>query len=140
MTAPAAQFPYVSRDASLASASLAPMLPLTLIGSQSETTSGLVDSGAAINVLPFRLGSQLGLDWHGQTKAVELSGNLATVEARVVVVSAVVGKFAPVRLAFGWAKTDSISMILGQVNFFLEFGVCFFRSREWFEIRPKHGA
>ncbi len=115
------------------------MLPLTVIGSQSVTTSGLVDSGAAINVLPFRLGVQLGLDWHEQTKAVELSGNLAAVEARVVVVSAVVGNFAPVRLAFGWAKTDSISMILGQVNFFLEFGVCFFRSHELFEIRPKRG-
>ena len=139
MTAPTEQFPYVPRDPALGNASLAPMLPLTLTGRQSVTTSGLVDSGAAINVLPFSLGTQMGFDWEQQTKAVELSGNLASVEARVVVVSAVVGKFVPVRLAFAWAKTDSMGVILGQVNFFLEFDICFFRSRAIFEIRPKQG-
>jgi hypothetical protein len=137
MTVPAQQFPYVPRDPALGSASLAPMLPLTLSGRQSAATSGLVDSGAAINVLPYALGVQLGFDWDQQTKAVELSGNLAAVEARVVVVSAAVGAFAPVRLAFAWARTDSVSVILGQVNFFLEFDVCFFRSRSPFEVRPR---
>ena len=137
MTAPAERFPYVPRDPSLGTASLAPMLPLTLIGRQSVTTTGLVDSGAAINVLPLALGLQLGLDWDQQTRQVELSGNLAAVEARVVVLSATVGSFPPVRLAFGWAKTDSVSVILGQVNFFMEFDVCFFRSRAVFEVRPK---
>jgi hypothetical protein len=39
MTAPAQQFPYVPRDPSLRYASLAPMLPLTLLGSQSVATS-----------------------------------------------------------------------------------------------------
>jgi hypothetical protein len=78
-------------------------------------------------------------DWDQQTRAVELSGNLATVEARVVVVSAAVGTFPPVRLAFAWARTDAVSVILGQVNFFLEFDVCFFRSRSVFEVRPKQG-
>jgi hypothetical protein len=56
MTPPAQQFPYVPRDPSLGQASLAPLLPLTLIASQSVTTSGLVDSGAAVNVLPYALG------------------------------------------------------------------------------------
>jgi hypothetical protein len=140
MTSPAEQFPYVSRDPSLGKASLAPMLPLTLIGRQSVTSTGLLDSGAAVNVLPFSLGLQLGFHWDQETKSVELSGNLAAVEARVVVVSMVLGKLAPVRLAFAWAKTDSVSVILGQVNFFLEFDVCFFRSRALFEIRPKQSA
>jgi hypothetical protein len=115
------------------------MLPLTLIGRQTVTTSGLADSGAAINVLPLSLGVQLGLDWDQQTRTVQLSGNLASVEARVVVLSATVGTFPPVRLAFAWAKTDAVSVILGQVNFFLEFDVCFFRSRAVFEVRPKQG-
>jgi hypothetical protein len=137
MSAPALQYPYVPREPSLGQASLAPMLPLTLIGRQSVTTSGLVDSGAAVNVLPYALGVQLGFDWDQQTQSVELSGNLASVEARVVVLSAVVGSFPPVRLAFAWAGTDNISVILGQVNFFLEFDVCFFRSRGLFEVRPK---
>jgi hypothetical protein len=123
MSVPAQQFPYVPRDPSLGQASLAPMLPLTLIGRQSVTESGLVDSGAAVNVLPYALGVRLGFDWDQQTQSVELSGNLASVEARVVVLSAVVGSFPPVRLAFAWTRTDDVSIILGQVNFFLEFDV-----------------
>jgi hypothetical protein len=139
MTTPVEQFPYVPRDSALETASLAPMLPVTLIGRQSGAASALVDSGAAINVLPYSLGVQLGFHWDQQTNAVELSGNLASVAARVVVVSAVVGNFAPVRLAFAWAQTDAVGVILGQVNFFLEFDVCFFRSRAVFEVRPKQG-
>ena len=114
MTVSAHQFPYVARDPSLGNASKAPMLPLTLIGRQSLATTGLVDSGAAINVLPYALGVQLGFDWIQETRAVELSGNLAAVEARVVVLSAVVGSFPPVRLAFAWAHTDAVSVILWQ--------------------------
>jgi hypothetical protein len=137
MTASVQQFPYVPRDPSLGNASLAPMLPLTLIGGQSVATSGLADSGAAINVLPYALGVQLGFEWQQQTRSVELSGNLASVEARVVVLSAGVGSFPPVRLAFAWAQTDEVSVMLGQVNFFMEFDVCFYRSRGVFEVRPK---
>jgi hypothetical protein len=137
MSAPAQQFPYVQRDRSLGRASLAPILPLTLIARLSVATDGLVDSGAAVNVLPYALGVQLGFDWEQHSHSVELSGNLAAVEARVVVLSAVVGTFPPVRLAFAWAQTDGVSVILGQVNFFLEFDVCFFGSRGLFELRPK---
>ncbi len=137
MTPLAQSFPYVPRDPSLGNASLAPMLPLTLIGGNSVATSGLVDSGATVNVLPYALGVQLGLDWDQQTRSVELSGNLASVEARVVVLSAVVGSYPPLRLAFAWARTDAVSVILGQVNFFMEFDVCFFRSRGLFDVRPK---
>ena len=137
MTASVQQFPYVPRDPSLGNASLAPMLPITLIGSQSVSTTGLLDSGAAINVLPYSLGVQIGFIWDQQTRFIELSGNLAAVEARVVVLSAVVGSFPPVRLAFGWAKSNEVSVILGQVNFFLEFDICFFRKRGMFEVRPK---
>jgi hypothetical protein len=137
VTTSAQQFPYVPRDPSLGQASLAPLLPLTLIARQTVATSGLLDSGAAVNVLPYALGVQLGFEWDQQTQSVELSGNLATVEARVVVLSGVVGSFPPARLAFAWARTDNVSLLLGQVNFFLEFDVCFFRSRGLFEIRPK---
>jgi hypothetical protein len=136
MTVPAEQFTYQPRDPALSVASLAPMLTLTLSGRTSLAVSGLVDSGAAINVLPYTVGLQLGFDWELQTQAIQLSGNLAAVEARVVVVSAKVSQFPEVRLAFGWAKTDAVPVILGQVNFFLEYDVCFFRSRSLFEVRP----
>lgn len=137
MNREAEQYPYMSRNPSLGQASLAPMLPLTLIGRQNVTTFGLADTGAAVNVLPYSLGTQLGFDWHQETQEVELTGNLAAVPARVIVLSATVGEFPSVRLAFAWAKTDAISVMLGQVNFFLEFDVCFFRSRGLFEVRIK---
>lgn len=131
------QFPFVMRDASLGNASLSPLLPLTLIGSQSVPTFGLVDTGAALNVLPYAVGVRLGFNWEKETRSVELSGNLAAVEARVVVLTAQLGSFAPLRLAFAWAHSDVIPVILGQVNFFLEFDVCIFRSRSVFEVRRK---
>jgi hypothetical protein len=137
MTEPVEQFPYVSRDPTLGVASLAPMLPITLSGTASVEVTGLVDSGAAINVLPHSLGVQLGFDWDLQTQGIQLSGNLAAVEARVIVVTARVRQFPGVRLAFGWAKTDTVPVLLGQVNFFMEFDICFFRSRSLFEARPK---
>ena len=131
------RFSYVSRDPSLGNASLAPMMAITLIGSQNVSTSGLLDSGAAINVLPYSLGEQLGFDWDEQMRSVELTGNLASTEAKILVLSALVGSFPPIRLAFAWAQTDEVSVILGQVNFFMEFDVCFFRSQSAFELRPK---
>lgn len=131
------QFPFIARDPTLGAASLAPMMPLTLNGSHSISASALLDTGAAVNVLPYGIGTQLGFDWDKQKTSVQLSGNLASVEARVVLLQATVAGFQPVRLAFAWAKQDYIPVILGQVNFFLEFDVCFFRSRALFEVRPK---
>lgn len=138
MSAVVQRFPYVMRDPSQGHASLSPMLPLTLVGRQSVSASALVDSGAVVNVLPLSIGVQLGFDWAQETRSVQLSGNLALVEARVIVLTAIVGSFAPVRLAFAWAHTDDVSVMLGQINFFLEFDVCLFRSQETFEVRVKH--
>ncbi len=115
------------------------MLPITLVGQQQLQVDGLLDTGAAVNVLPFPIGEQLGFDWDQQTSRVQLSGNLAQLEARVVVVSAAVGKLPPLRLAFAWTKSDAVPVILGQVNFFMAFDVCFFRSRGFFELRPQQG-
>ena len=140
MTVSPERFPFVPRDQFLGNASLAPMLPLSLAGAHRVAAMGLVDSGAAINVLPYSLGAALGFDWNQQLKKVELTGNLVSVEARVIVVSAVFGSFSPVQLAFAWAESDNMSMILGQVNFFMEFDVCLFRTRSFFEIRPKQAA
>ncbi len=130
------QFPFIARAAELGAASLAPMLPLTLVATRRVTVPGLLDTGAAVNVLPYTTGVELGFDWDQQSTSVQLSGNLAIVDARAVIVTVVVGTFAPVRLAFAWANVDSVPVILGQVNFFMEFDVCFFRSRRVFEVRP----
>jgi hypothetical protein len=137
VSAPAEQFRFVTRDPALGSASLAPMMPITLTGNQSLAVTALLDTGAAVNVLPYGIGSQLGFLWDQQTTSVQLTGNLASIDARVVLVAGAVAQFPPVRLAFAWAKEDSIPVILGQVNFFMEFDVCFFRSRSLFEVRPR---
>jgi hypothetical protein len=138
VTPPAEQYPYVEMNPAAGAASRLPYLPVTLaLHPRSISVSGLLDSGAAINVLPYDVGQQLGAVWERQTTSVQLTGNLAAAEARVLVVSASVGTFTPVRLAFAWTRENSVPVILGQVNFFLEFAVCFFRSRSVFEVKPK---
>jgi hypothetical protein len=57
------------------------------------------------------------------------------VESQPIVVLATVGQFEPVELGFAWAKTNSVPVILGQVNFFMEFDVCFYRADRYFEVR-----
>ena len=137
MNSPPVSFPFIARDQAFGTASLAPLIPLRLGGHQTSTVLGLLDTGAAVNVLPYGIGEQLGFVWDQQTTTVNLTGNLASFEARVVIVEATVAAFPPVRLAFAWTENHNVPVILGQVNFFLEFDVCFFRSRSLFEVRAK---
>lgn len=132
------QFPFVQVTPEASTGGLLPYLPLTLTHREhSVPASGLLDTGATVNVMPYQLGVQLGAVWEAQTKTVQLTGNLAQVEACVLIVSATVSQFNPVRLAFAWTRSDNVPLILGQVNFFMEFDVCFYRSRAMFEIIPK---
>lgn len=131
-------FSFTEVAESLGAASSLPYLPLTLRYQRTSLlVSGLLDTGATVNVLPYDIGEQLGAVWGRQTTPVHLTGNLAQFEARALIVYAIVGEFAPVRLAFAWTRADNIPLILGQVNFFLEFDVCFFRSQNVFEVKPK---
>jgi hypothetical protein len=133
----AARFPFVPRNPALGTASLAPLLPITLTLTNTVSVAGLLDTGAMVNVLPYSVEVQLGADWDQLTTTIQLTGNLAAIEARALAVTGTVGSFAPVRLALAWVKTDAIPVLLGQVNFFLEFDVCFYRSRGEFDVRPK---
>jgi len=134
----AEQYPFVAMDPTLGTASLLPYLPVTL-GFRQRTVPamGLLDTAATVNVLPYDFGQHLGGVWEEQTTSVQLTGNLAQQEARVLIVTATVGKFPPVRLAFAWTKNNAIPVLLGQVNFFMEFDVCLFRARSSFEVKPK---
>ncbi len=138
MPVEAQRFSFTEIDKSLGAASSLPYLPLTLsYRDTSLSVSGLLNTGATVNVLPHDIGRQLGAVWDQQTTPVHLTGNLARFEARVLIVSATVGKFVPVRLAFAWTQAINVPLILGQVNFFLELDVCFFRSQKVFEVKPK---
>ncbi len=88
-------------------------------------------------LMSCRMGCDLGAIWEEQNFSVQLAGNLATVEARGIVLSAQIGDFHPITLVFAWSQTDDVPILLGRMNFFLEFDVCFYRSRSLFELRPK---
>ncbi|MGI8551318.1 MAG: hypothetical protein ACR2PL_11120 [Dehalococcoidia bacterium] len=135
------RFAYTPADSMVGEASLLPLLPLVLhYQGCSTSATGLLDTGATVNVLPYPLGVELGAVWEGQTVSVQLTGNLARYEARALLVSAEVGRFPPVPVVFAWTRAEAIPLILGQVNFFMEFDVCFYRSQLAFEVRPKAGA
>lgn len=115
-----------------------PYLPLTL-GREGRTLAirGLVDTGATVNVLPYEAGLRLGAAWAHAAPEVRLTGNLSNFEARALVASATVGRFAPVTLVFAWTQARDVPLILGQTNFFSEFDVCFYQSAGTFEVRPR---
>lgn len=136
MTTPI-RFPYAVAESDRSDASLLAYLPITLNHeTRSVTVSGLLDTGSTVNVLPYTVGLQRGLVWEVQTTPVHLTGNLARLPARVVIVSGQVESFPPVQLAFAWTQSTDVPVILGQVNFFMEFDICFFRSQSVFEVRP----
>lgn len=134
----AERYPFLSSHPTLGEASFRPNLPLTLMHQQTSIkASGLLDTGASVNVLPYSIGIELGYDWERQTTALNLTGNLAQYEARVVLAQAIVGQFEPVELVFAWTQAIQVPLILGQVNFFMEFDVCFYRSQLEFAVSPK---
>jgi hypothetical protein len=134
----AEQFPFIDTAPTLAGAGLRPYFPITLtLRQKSVAQLGLLDTGAAVNVLPYEVGLQLGAVWTQQTVPVVLTGNLAQCEARGLLLSATAGNFPAVSLAFAWTTNNTVPLILGQVNFFQEFDVCFYRSRLTFSVKPK---
>jgi len=115
-----------------------PTLPLKL--SQAGRTvqvQALADTGADVNVLPWSVGLELGLNWNPNKATLRLVGVPAGAAAMPVLVDAVVGSLSPVRLAFAWCESDAVPLVLGQTNFFMEFDVCFFRSRMEMSVVPK---
>lgn len=132
------RYPFLSGDPALGEASFRPYLPFTLdYQGKTIAVTGLLDTGASVNVLPYALGIELGYEWERQTTALSLTGNLAQYEARVVIVQATVAQFDPVQLVFAWTQATNVPLILGQVNFFMEFDVCFYRSQLEFALSPK---
>ena len=124
------RYPFATKDSSLGEVGYRPQMPITFIyQGQSVAALGLLDTGAAINVLPYQIGIELGAVWEEATVPLQLTGNLARYEARVLVVSAAIAEFEPVELVFAWTQATEAPLILGQVNFFMEFDVCFYRSQ-----------
>lgn len=79
------RFAYTPAGAT--AASLMPLLALTLRhGQRSIEVLGLLDTGAAVNVLPYSVGLALGAQWDQQRATIPLTGSLGNVAARALVV------------------------------------------------------
>ncbi|BAZ51784.1 hypothetical protein NIES4103_44420 [Nostoc sp. NIES-4103] len=132
------KFKYSTTNASQNEFDSLPRIPLRLRRENRVIEAfGLVDSGATVNVLPYELGIELGVVWDDSKAIIQLAGNLSNQLAIPFFATAKIGEFAPVQLAFAWVRKANIPLILGQTNFFLEFDVCFYRSKLEFEIKPK---
>jgi hypothetical protein len=132
------RFAFTEVDPRLGALSTLPYLPIILTyQSKSIRVSGLLDTGSSVNVLPYEMGLSLGAVWERQTLSIPLGGNLARFEARALVLTANVDEFSSVDLAFAWTQDRNAPLILGHMNFLLEFNVCFYRSELAFEISRK---
>ena len=132
------RFPFTERTDSQRRSIVMPYLPLILASeNRSLEVMALLDTGASVNVLPYEIGVQLGAVWENQTVPIPLSGNLALSEARGLVISGTVAPFSPVLLAFAWTRSQDAPVILGHMNFFAEFNVCFYRHELAFEVCPR---
>lgn len=132
------RFAFTEIDPNLGALSTLPYLPITLnYQNQSISTTGLLDTGSSVNVMPYEMGLRLGAVWERQRLSVPLGGNLARFEARALVLTANIDRFPIVELAFAWTQDRNVPLILGHMNFFLAFDVCFYRTELAFEVSPK---
>lgn len=132
-----AQFPYVQLHPAFGAAGYAPLAPVTLLlRGVVVHDHALVDSGATVNVLPYTMGLSLGGNWNAFPGSIPLSGVLGNYPAKPLILEVAVGHFTPVPMAFAWSQSPHARLILGQVNYFELFDVCFHRKRGTFEIQP----
>ncbi|MDZ4765689.1 MAG: retroviral-like aspartic protease [Chloroflexota bacterium] len=129
------QFAYTALKNPRGETIFRPLLNMTLTTSTGRIeTLALMDAGADVNVLPYRLGVELGLIWEDHVSRIQLSGNLGAAEAKTVVLTGNVAAFSPAVLIFVWTRADLPYPILGHLNFLMEFNMCFFGAERVFEI------
>ncbi len=92
-----ARFPYLAVTQSPRPTDFMPFLPFKIErDGKSKEVLGLVDTGASVNVLPYKIGLEFGAVWEQQTILFELSGNLANHEARGLLLTAKIANFPSV--------------------------------------------
>ena len=103
---------YTVGDPSISDASLIPYARARLFSKTTSVESiGLLDSGASVNVLPYRLGCDLGLDWSAQKTDVQLGGNLSGWEARAVLLNLKIEQLTVVPLVFSWSRNEAVTFV-----------------------------
>ena len=123
------EFPYIVKADYTNDRIARPFLPVRLRYRQKELEVwALLDSGADTNVLPYRLGLDLGANWEKSKDFDELQGLGGLVQTKQIVVDLSVGAWPNIRMIFAWASDNDIPILLGQLNFFHKVDVCFYRS------------
>src|SRR5207248_10547787 len=85
----AERFAYTATQDGPGAVGLMPKLPITLsLQRLSTTASGLLDTGATVNVLPYQVGIEIGAEWKDEAATIRLTGNLAQFKACPIVVHA----------------------------------------------------
>jgi hypothetical protein len=131
-------FPYQAATNEFGEKGLVPSIPITLSREgRNVQVNGLIDTGAAINVLPYSVGVKLGCVWDNNKPSLRLAGNLGRFDAQGILVQATVASLPTVELAFAWTEVDQVPLLLGQINFLMMFDVCIFRSRLQIEVTAK---
>ncbi len=132
------RFPFTPSTLPPRRGSWLPYVPISLrAGVRVLQSYAMLDTGSALNVLPFDIGLQLGLQWDENKAPLELTGNLANSAAQPLLLICEIKPFPPLELIFAWSRNNVIPIILGQNNFFMNFDVLFSRARDFFEIAPK---
>jgi hypothetical protein len=75
--------------------------------------------------------------WEEQPPIAQLAGNLSRSESRGVLVTGFVQDYPAIRLVFAWTQDNLAPLILGQVNFFQKFQVCFDGALQVFTLQPR---
>ena len=84
------RFLFTEQTNSFGQSSIMPYLPLKLNnGHHSTEVMALLDTGASINVLPYKIGLQLGASWEAQTVPIQLSRNLHRSDSKGLVAIAI---------------------------------------------------
>lgn len=112
-----------------------PFVPVRLINKNlALDVLALVDSGASVNVLPYQVGQALGGVWDDKLADLTLTGNLSNYPSCPLILKGIIGNFKPLVLGFAWSKRDDNPVILGNINFFDQFDVSFYRKSKLFEL------
>jgi hypothetical protein len=94
-----------------------PRLTFSLRNDQrSISVTGIVDSGASVNLLPYDLGLQLGAVWERQKRLPPIGGAFGNQESRALQVSAYHPQLTPsrpVELIFAWTSTTDVRVLFG---------------------------
>ena len=128
-------FPYILEPEAIDDQVARPFIPVIIsFHGKAIDTMALLDSGADISILPYEMGKAVGADWSRQPALWHLEGFGGEFETKKLVADLVIGAWRPLRIIFGWTRSNDVPLFLGQLNFFHLVEICFYRSRDLVQL------